>query len=135
MKQRFILNFPMNHTEEPLTYVLIKTYDIKVNILKAAISAGGGELLIEAEADEKNMQAGLEYLRKNNVGIEAVDKKIHFKKDGCIDCGACTAVCFPNALTMDKNTWELQFNSEKCVVCGYCIKACPLRLFETTFGK
>ncbi len=135
MKKRYILNFPLKSVNDPVTYVLIKEYDIRINILKAAITPEkGGELLVELEADEDSISKGLAYLAGVGVNSEAVDKKISCKTDSCIHCGACTAVCFPGALTMDHSTWKMQFDPEKCVACEMCLKACPLKLFEIKFG-
>ena len=135
MKKRFVFNFPLNSADEPVTYVLIKEYDLKINILKAAISPEkGGELLVELDGTAENLARGLDYLKSRGVGVDAVDKKILFRKDECIHCGACTATCFPGALTIGNPGWELAFDAEKCVVCEMCLKSCPLKLFAISFG-
>ena len=136
MKERFIWRFPPKKTSEPVTYRLIKDYDLMINILKGEISAGKvGKLLVEVEADEANLKRGLEYLEKNGVEILSVKNTIKLDKDKCIHCGACTSVCFSGALDMDRKTWELKFAPENCIACGQCARACPLRLFTLGFGE
>ena len=48
MTKKVILTFPVDATDRPLTYDLIRIYNVKVNILKAEIQPGKtGSLLIE----------------------------------------------------------------------------------------
>jgi ferredoxin len=133
--RRFVLTFPPDATGEPITYNLIKKYDIMVNIVKADVSPGQiGHLVMEMTATGKVLKEGMEYIRQQNVACEPIDKKITYREDLCIDCGACSAVCFPGALTMDRKTAELAFEPEKCVVCELCLTACPLKLFSIDLG-
>jgi ferredoxin len=133
--RRFVLTFPPDATGEPITYNLIKKYDIMVNIVKADVSPGQiGHLVMEMTAPGKVLKEGMEYIRQQNVECEPIDKKIRYTKDLCIHCGACSAVCFPGALTMGRHTAELTFDAEKCVVCELCLKSCPLNLFSIDIG-
>lgn len=129
--RRFVLTFSPEATGEPITYNLIKRFDIMVNIVKADVSPGKiGHLVMELTAPSKVLKEGMEYIRQQDVECEPIDKKIHYSQDLCIHCGACSAVCFAGALTMGRKTAELSFDPEKCVVCELCLKACPLRLFS-----
>lgn len=134
IKKRFILNFPPESGDKPLSYHLVKDFDIRINILKAEVYPGKmGSLLLELQGKKENIEKGVEYLTHHHVVCEPLDKRIRFQEDKCIDCGNCTAVCFAGALTMDPKTWELNFDKSKCVVCELCITACPLKLFEIDF--
>lgn len=53
--------------------------------------------------------------------------KIHVDDKKCVQCGACTAVCNSNALSMDPAAWTLAYDEQKCKGCLLCINACPLR--------
>jgi len=135
MKNRVVLNFSTELADTPVTFSLVKDFGLSINILKAEILPGrGGELLLEVEGSEKNIANGIEFLKNKGVKVEGVEKRICFNSDQCVNCGACTAVCFSNALVIKKPLWELQFDSAKCVACGLCVKACPLRLFTLSFG-
>ncbi len=128
--KRFVLTFPPDATGEPITYNLIKKYDIMVNIVKADVSPGKiGRLVMEMTAPPKVLKEGMQYIRQQNVECEPIAKKIHCREDLCIHCGACTAVCFAGALTMNRQTAELVFEPEKCVICELCLRSCPLNLF------
>lgn len=130
-----VLRFPADTVNEPITYILIKEYDIKINILNADITHGKeGNLLIELSGEKEAMDRARDYLKSKQVKISPVVKTILFKQNDCIHCGACASVCFPGALDMDRDTRELHFLPELCVACELCIKACPLRLFELNFG-
>jgi len=132
--KRYVLTFPPDKVNEPLTYHLIKDFRMEINILKADINAGKeGKLLLEFRAEKKEMERGLKYINEKGVGIAPVSKQISLQLENCVHCGACTAVCFTNALTMEKPSWELNFKTEKCIVCGLCLKACPLNLFKMEF--
>ncbi len=61
--------------------------------------------------------------------------QLDFKREGCVACGACTAVCFSGALSHNRPGWELNFKPELCVICGLCVKACPLKLFNIDYNK
>jgi len=135
IKKKYVLNFPPESGDKPLSYHLVKDYDIRINILKAEVYPGKrGSLLLEMQGKNENIQKGVEYLTSQNIICEPLDKRIHFRKDECIDCGNCTAVCFAGALTIDKPNWKLNFDKEKCVVCELCITACPLKLFYIDFS-
>jgi ferredoxin len=134
VKRRYVLKFPPQSGDKPLSYVLVKDYDISINILKAEVIPGKrGNLLLELIGRKSNIEKGIAYLEENNVKCSPLDKKIRFHQDKCINCGNCTAVCFAGALTMHPETWELQFNKKECIVCELCVKACPLNLFEIDF--
>jgi L-aspartate semialdehyde sulfurtransferase ferredoxin len=135
VKRRIILRFPPQSGDKPLSYVLVKDYDIRINILKAEVMPGKqGNLLLEMESSQDNLDKGIAYLESHNVVCQPLDKKIQLNNDKCIDCGNCTAVCFAGALTMNPETWKLEFNKDECVACELCVTACPLKLFEIDFS-
>ena len=134
-KQRLVLRFPAETVNEPITYTLIKNYDVMINILNADITNGReGNLLVELSGRSESVDGAMSYLESRQVEISPVVKTILFSQLECIHCGACTSVCFPGALRMDGASRELQFTPELCVACELCIKACPLQLFELNFG-
>ena len=134
-KKRYILKFPTQSGDKPLSYHLVKDYDIRINILRAEVRPGKtGSLVLEMEGTAENLKKGIIWLEENQVTCEPLNKKIQWDNSRCINCGNCTAVCFSGALTMDKN-WELDFNPNKCIVCELCVPACPLNLFEIDFRE
>lgn len=135
VKKRLVLRFPADRVNDPITYVLIKDYDVSINILNADITHGKeGNLLVEMKGEAGQMDKALEYLNAKNVLVSPVVKTILFNDAECIHCGACASVCFPGALTMKESNRKLKFSPDRCVACELCIKACPLQLFELNFG-
>ncbi len=136
VKSRYVLKFPAQSGDKPLSNVLVKEYDISINILKAEVIPGKkGNLLLELEGTAKNITKGIHYLEKNNVECSPLDRKLTLNKDKCVNCGNCTAVCFAGALSMNPKTWELEFDKKQCILCELCTKACPLNLFEINFHE
>ncbi|MDX9904455.1 MAG: NIL domain-containing protein [Bacteroidales bacterium] len=133
--RRFVLTFPPEATGEPITYNLIRKYNIMVNIVKADVSPGKiGHLVMEMTAPAKVLKEGMAYMEQQKVECVPIDRTITYREDLCIHCGACSAVCFAGALTMNRKTAELSFEPEKCVVCELCLTACPLKLFSIDLG-
>lgn len=130
-----MLTFPPEATGEPITYNLIRKFDIMVNIVKADVSPGHvGHLVMEMTAPAKVLKEGMAYMAQQNVECVPIDRSVTYREDLCIHCGACSAVCFAGALTMNRKTAELSFEPEKCVVCELCLTACPLKLFAIDLG-
>ena len=130
-----MLTFQPEATGEPITYNLIRKFDIMVNIVKADVSPGQvGHLVMEMSAPSKVLKDGIEYMKQQKVECVPIDRTVTYRKELCVHCGACSAVCFAGALTMDRKSAELVFEPEKCVVCELCLTACPLKLFEIDLG-
>lgn len=132
--KRLTLYFPPDLTCQAFTYDLVKTYDWKINIMRASISEGQeGRLLMDVQASEEKLKEGLDYLANVGIEVKNLEKQVYIDKEECISCGACTGVCLPGALEMDKVTWELIQNPEKCIVCGLCESACPIQIIKIGF--
>jgi ferredoxin len=132
-KIKVTLYFPANKVTKPITYHLVKDYDLKVNILNADIGLNKvGKLTMDIEGEEKNIEQGLGFLKEQGITCRLFTKGIIWKEGSCIHCGACTAVCPSGALELDKNEWNLTFNKEKCLICELCVKACPLKVMNVS---
>ena len=134
LRKKIILTFPPKITGQPITYKLVKDFGLWINILRAKIDPStGGKLVIEIEGEKKQIEEGLKFIRDEKVGIEFLEQEVIWNKDKCVDCGACVSICPVGALSLDKDTFKLQFNYEKCIVCGCCVEACPLQAIEVKF--
>ncbi len=129
-KEKIKIYYSKDQLSRPITYELVKKFDVMFNILHADINYGSeGNLITEISGENKNVKDALNYLNEVGIVYKKYNKFIIRDEDECIDCGACTAVCPSGALTMNKQD-ELQFDKEKCLVCELCIKACPIGVID-----
>lgn len=135
VKKKVVLNFPPELTDKPITYRLVKDFDLAINILRAKVTPQEeGRLLVElSNGNEKLLDQGLEYLREQGVGVQLLSQDIIWDEDKCVHCGACTAVCFSKAFALDKENFKVSFNCDKCIACELCLTACPVQAIQGGF--
>lgn len=122
-----LLRFPPSHVATPVTYYLVKDYDLQINILHAQISPSSvGTLVVDIYGTEDNLSSAASFLEGQGVEFELLNGSVTLDDAKCVNCGACTAICPAKCLTMDKETWTLVFDKTKCLVCNACVKACPV---------
>jgi len=128
-KIKVSLYYSASEVTKPITYHLIKDFDLQINILHADISLNKeGKLVIDIIGDDGNIEAGLKYIEDQGIKYKLFTKSLIWQENECVHCGACTAVCPSGALGMDRQSWNLTFDKEKCMVCELCVKACPLNV-------
>ena len=132
-KIKLSLFYPATEVTKPITYHLIKDFDLQLNILHADISLNKvGKLVVDMTGTEWNIEAGLKYIQDQGIKYKIFTKSIIWQEDNCVHCGACTAVCPSGALEMDKQNWNLTYDKEKCMICELCVKACPIKVMCVT---
>jgi len=72
-KLRVKLTFPEELIKEPVIYNLAKRFDIVTNIRRANVEAKVGWVVLEMEAGEEAIEAGLLYLDEAGVQVEQLD--------------------------------------------------------------
>jgi ferredoxin len=133
-RRRLDLTFPPRQATKPITYHLVRDFDLTPNILRAQIQPGQqGRMLVEVTGKKEAIDAGVEFLKKEGVSVSAAASDITLDEERCVVCGLCTAVCRPYALTLDPAREELIFDKDKCVYCEACVVACPRRAITLTF--
>jgi len=134
MKKRVVLTFPKQTIEEPITYHLIRDYDLMVNILSAKVNPNEeGRMVIELSGRNKRMNNGIEYLKGLGVTIQSLVQDVTWDEQKCIHCTACISLCPSHALSVDRSQMLVSFNPDRCIVCGLCLKACPYHAIEIQF--
>ncbi|NJL83001.1 MAG: 4Fe-4S binding protein [Chloroflexaceae bacterium] len=128
MKKRVTLTFPQRTVHMPVTYRLAKDFNVAANIIRAQVAPNQvGKLLVELSGDIDELEAAVEWMRSQEIGVSQMSGEIVIDESLCVDCGLCTGVCPTEALTLDPDTWRLQFLRSRCVVCEQCIPACPVQ--------
>ena len=66
------LTFLRDSVKKPLTFEMAKKFDIMPNIRRAKVTEDVGELVLELEGIEENLEKGLQYLKKKGVVVEPI---------------------------------------------------------------
>ena len=133
-KQKVVLSFPPEKVEDPITYHLIKDYDLMVSILRATIDPGKqGLMVVELSGANSQLSHGINYLESVGVGVEPLTQEIQHLEERCFSCTACVPICPTSALDVDRESWVVSFNPDKCVVCLSCVDVCVYKAVESYF--
>jgi len=133
-KQKVVLSFPPEKVEDPITYHLIKDYDLMVSILRATIDPGKqGLMVVELSGANSQISHGINYLESVGVGVEPLTQEIQHLEERCFSCTACVPICPTSALDVDRESWVVSFNPDKCVVCLSCVDVCVYKAVESYF--
>jgi ferredoxin len=134
MKKKLALTFPRKLVSQPITYRLVKDYDLILNIIKAKITPyEKGRLDLEIEGAEEAIKRGVEFLESTGVEVQPLIQEIRWNQDKCTHCGVCVPLCPVSAFEIDRNRSLIAFNHDKCIACGICVQACPYRAIEIVF--
>lgn len=70
--KRVKLIFPKDLIKEPVIFTMAKKFDVMPNIRRARVSESTGEVLLEFEGTDRNLEAGIAYLKGRGVTVEAI---------------------------------------------------------------
>lgn len=76
MKTRVKLTFPQNLIKEPVIFTMAKQFDIMPNIRRARVTETIGEMVLELEGTDENLEKGIESLKQQGVEVELVEGDI-----------------------------------------------------------
>ncbi len=76
MKRRVKLTFPQQLIKEPVIFTMAKRFDVMPNIRRARITETVGEMVLELEGSEENLEKGIQALRNQGVDVELVEGDI-----------------------------------------------------------
>lgn len=66
------LTFLDESVKKPLTFEMAKKFDIMPNIRRAKVTETTGELVLELEGEERSLDKGIEFLKKEGVIVESL---------------------------------------------------------------
>lgn len=76
MKTHVKLIFPQHLIKEPVIFTMAKKFDIMPNIRRARVTETVGEMVLELEGADDNLEKGIEYLRQQGIEVELVEGHI-----------------------------------------------------------
>jgi ABC-type methionine transport system ATPase subunit len=76
MKKRVKLTFPQHLVKEPVIFTMAKKYDVMPNIRRAKVTETVGEMVLELEGSEKNLEKGIQSLKDQGIDVKLVEGDI-----------------------------------------------------------
>ncbi len=73
MKKRVKLTFPQRLIKEPVIFTMAKNYDVMPNIRRARVTETVGEIVLDLEGSEDNVERGIKSLRDEGVEVEVIE--------------------------------------------------------------
>ncbi len=136
MKKRIVLTFPPTQVGQPITYHLVKDYDLMVNILRGVVTPKEeGKLVVELTGSKKNLDGALAYLKQIGVGTASLAHDIKWYEDKCTHCTACIPMCPTGAMQVDRATMNVSFIKDKCIACELCVGICPFQALDIQYRE
>lgn len=71
-KKQVTLVFPQDQIKEPVVFTMAKKFDVMPNIRKARVTETVGEMTLELEGTEENLQKGIKYIESKGIKVEPV---------------------------------------------------------------
>ena len=76
MKKRVKLTFPQRLIKEPVIFTMAKKFEVMPNIRRARVTETVGEMVLELEGTDENLDKGIRYLREQGIEVELVEGDI-----------------------------------------------------------
>jgi len=76
MKMRVKLTFPQSLIKEPVIFTMSKRFEVMPNIRRARVTDTVGEMILELDGQESNVNEGVQYLRDQGVEVELIEGDI-----------------------------------------------------------
>jgi len=71
--KRVKLTFPPHLIKEPVLFSMAKKYDVMPNIRRARVTESVGEIILELEGDEGNLETGIQSLIDQGITVELIE--------------------------------------------------------------
>ncbi len=73
MKKRVKLTFPQQLIKEPVIFTMAKQFNVMPNIRRARVTETVGEMILELEGDDANLEKGIHWLKEKGIEVELVE--------------------------------------------------------------
>lgn len=76
MNRRVKLTFPQNLIKEPMIFTMAKQFEVMPNIRRARVTETVGEMILELEGTDNNLEKGIQWLKEKGIEVELVEGDI-----------------------------------------------------------
>jgi ABC-type methionine transport system ATPase subunit len=76
MKKRVKLTFPQQLIKEPVIFRMAKQFNVMPNIRRARVTETVGEMVLELEGSEQDLDNGIKSLREQGIIVELAEGDI-----------------------------------------------------------
>ena len=73
MNRRVKLTYPQDKIKEPLLFKMAREFNVIPNIRRARVTETVGEIVLELQGDEGNLEGGIAYLKEQGVKVELIE--------------------------------------------------------------
>ncbi len=73
MKKRVKLTFPQQLIKEPMVFTMAKQFNVMPNIRRARVTETVGEMILELEGAEEDLERGIHWLKEKGIEVELVE--------------------------------------------------------------
>ena len=68
--------FPQDLIKEPVIFIMAKQFNVVPNIRRARVTETVGEMVLELEGADEDLEKGIQWLREKGIDIELVQGDI-----------------------------------------------------------
>lgn len=73
MKKRVKLTFPQQLIKEPVIFTMARQYNVIPNIRRARVTETVGEMILELEGTQEDVEKGIHWLREKGIEVEMAE--------------------------------------------------------------
>lgn len=73
MNKRVKLTFPQQLIKEPMVFTMAKQFNVMPNIRRARVTETVGEMILELEGSEEDMEKGIHWLKEKGIDVELIE--------------------------------------------------------------
>lgn len=73
MKKRVKLTFPPQLIKEPVIFTMARQFNVMPNIRRARVTETVGEMILELEGTEEDLDKGIHWLKGKGIEVELVE--------------------------------------------------------------
>jgi ABC-type methionine transport system ATPase subunit len=73
MKKRVKLTFPQQLVKEPVIFTMAKLFNVMPNIRRARVTETVGEMILEIEGEDENLDKAIHWLKGKGIEVELVE--------------------------------------------------------------